>query len=342
MPKKHPVDFRRRAGSLVRSGQVGAGRAGRRGGGTARTAASARPGYLPGRCPGWAMSRSAACTPGSPPGSLRASSMRSRARPARCPRWSSRWECPSHGDAPGGGDGEDQPVVAHVHRPGHRCGAPRRRRPARHRGAPVTPGAARVSAGAGPGRGDRHQRGVPRRDPRRHARGSDRYRQLARHDPRPSHGHPGQAAPVLGPARPPRADRGPGVDAPHPADLQAGPPLRRARRSPRPDPGRRCRAGGRVGDQGDRHPAARHPAPALGSPPSGTSSRPRCGPPTCLNRPGRSRTLKAWKTEIRTFCLTRVTNARTEAAKLNAKNIERAGRGHGNYRARILLTAHPR
>ena len=54
------------------------------------------------------------------------------------------------------------------------------------------------------------------------------------------------------------------------------------------------------------------------------------------------KTLKAWKAEIRTFCLTRVTNARTEAANLNAKNIKRAGRGyvnHRNYRARILLAA---
>jgi len=54
------------------------------------------------------------------------------------------------------------------------------------------------------------------------------------------------------------------------------------------------------------------------------------------------KTLRAWKPEIRTFCLTRVTNARTEAANLNAKNIKRAGRGyinHRNYRARILLTA---
>lgn len=54
------------------------------------------------------------------------------------------------------------------------------------------------------------------------------------------------------------------------------------------------------------------------------------------------KTLKAWKEQIRTFCLTRVTNARTEAANLNAKNIKRAGRGfvnHHNYRARILLTA---
>ena len=53
------------------------------------------------------------------------------------------------------------------------------------------------------------------------------------------------------------------------------------------------------------------------------------------------KTLTAWKTEIRAFCLTRVTNARTEAANLNAKNIKRAARGyrnHANYRARILLT----
>ena len=53
------------------------------------------------------------------------------------------------------------------------------------------------------------------------------------------------------------------------------------------------------------------------------------------------KTLAAWKDQIRTFCLTRVTNAKTEAANLNAKNIKRAGRGyvHHNYRARILLTA---
>lgn len=54
------------------------------------------------------------------------------------------------------------------------------------------------------------------------------------------------------------------------------------------------------------------------------------------------KTLTAWKTEIREFCLTHVTNARTEAANLNAKNSKRAGRGyrgHTNYRARILLTA---
>ena len=64
------------------------------------------------------------------------------------------------------------------------------------------------------------------------------------------------------------------------------------------------------------------------------------------HRPARTaalfKTLTAWKTEIRTFCLTRVTNAKTEAANLNAKNIKRAGRGyvnHHNYRARILLAA---
>jgi len=54
------------------------------------------------------------------------------------------------------------------------------------------------------------------------------------------------------------------------------------------------------------------------------------------------KTLTAWKAQITTFCLTRVTNARTEAANLNAKNIKRAGRGyvnHHNYRARILLPA---
>jgi transposase len=53
------------------------------------------------------------------------------------------------------------------------------------------------------------------------------------------------------------------------------------------------------------------------------------------------KTLTAWRNEIRAFCLTRVTNARTEAANLDAKNIKRAGRGyrnHANYRARILLS----
>ena len=44
----------------------------------------------------------------------------------------------------------------------------------------------------------------------------------------------------------------------------------------------------------------------------------------------------------RLWCDNSVTNARTEAANLNAKNIKRAGRGyvnHDNYRARILLAA---
>jgi transposase len=53
------------------------------------------------------------------------------------------------------------------------------------------------------------------------------------------------------------------------------------------------------------------------------------------------KTLTAWRNEIRAFCLTRVTNARTEAANLGAKNIKRAARGyrnHANYRARILLS----
>ncbi|QXQ11309.1 ISL3 family transposase [Paeniglutamicibacter sp. Y32M11] len=52
------------------------------------------------------------------------------------------------------------------------------------------------------------------------------------------------------------------------------------------------------------------------------------------------RTLTAWKTELETFCLTRLTNARSEAANLTAKNMKRIGRGyvnHENYRWRILL-----
>ena len=52
------------------------------------------------------------------------------------------------------------------------------------------------------------------------------------------------------------------------------------------------------------------------------------------------RTLTAWKTELEVFCLTRLTNARSEAANLTAKNIKRIGRGyvnHNNYRLRILL-----
>lgn len=40
-----------------------------------------------------------------------------------------------------------------------------------------------------------------------------------------------------------------------------------------------------------------------------------------------------------TFCRTRITNARTEAANLNAKAFKRTGRGyrnHDNYRCRIM------
>lgn len=52
------------------------------------------------------------------------------------------------------------------------------------------------------------------------------------------------------------------------------------------------------------------------------------------------RTFKAWKAELETFCLTRLANARSEAANLTAKNVKRIGRGyvnHNNYRWRILL-----
>ncbi|EFQ84173.1 transposase [Aeromicrobium marinum DSM 15272] len=51
------------------------------------------------------------------------------------------------------------------------------------------------------------------------------------------------------------------------------------------------------------------------------------------------KTLKAWRRELLTFCRTRLTNARTEAANLNAKTFKRAGRGyrnHDNYRSRIM------
>ena len=51
------------------------------------------------------------------------------------------------------------------------------------------------------------------------------------------------------------------------------------------------------------------------------------------------RTLRAWRRELLTFCRTRVTNARTEAANLTAKTIKRVGRGyrnHDNYRCRII------
>lgn len=51
------------------------------------------------------------------------------------------------------------------------------------------------------------------------------------------------------------------------------------------------------------------------------------------------KTLTAWRRELLTFCRTRVTNARTEAANLNAKTFKRIGRGyrnHDNYRCRII------
>lgn len=50
-------------------------------------------------------------------------------------------------------------------------------------------------------------------------------------------------------------------------------------------------------------------------------------------------TLTRWRTELLTFCRTRVTNARTEAANLNAKGFKRVARGyrnHDNYRCRIM------
>lgn len=53
-------------------------------------------------------------------------------------------------------------------------------------------------------------------------------------------------------------------------------------------------------------------------------------------------TLRAWRRELLTFCRTRITNARTEAANLNAKTFKRAGRGyrnHNNYRSRIMAYA---
>lgn len=52
------------------------------------------------------------------------------------------------------------------------------------------------------------------------------------------------------------------------------------------------------------------------------------------------RTFTSWKKELETYCLTRLTNARSEAANLTAKNFKRMGRGyinHENYRLRILL-----
>ncbi len=50
-------------------------------------------------------------------------------------------------------------------------------------------------------------------------------------------------------------------------------------------------------------------------------------------------TLSRWRRELLTFCRTRTTNARTEAANLTAKTFKRVGRGyrnHDNYRCRIM------
>jgi transposase len=55
------------------------------------------------------------------------------------------------------------------------------------------------------------------------------------------------------------------------------------------------------------------------------------------------RTFTAWKAELETFCLTRLTNARSEAASLTAQNIKRIGRGyvnHHNYRCGYCCTRH--
>ena len=54
------------------------------------------------------------------------------------------------------------------------------------------------------------------------------------------------------------------------------------------------------------------------------------------------RTLSAWRRELLVFVRTRLTNARSEAANLTAKNLKRIGRGyrnHSHYRVRILYTA---
>ncbi len=51
------------------------------------------------------------------------------------------------------------------------------------------------------------------------------------------------------------------------------------------------------------------------------------------------KTLTAWRRELLTFCRTRVTNARTEAANLTAKTFKRIGRGYRNHdksRCRII------
>ena len=52
------------------------------------------------------------------------------------------------------------------------------------------------------------------------------------------------------------------------------------------------------------------------------------------------KTIDAWWPQIETFILTRVTNAKTEAANVTIKNIKRAGRGYRsttNYTTRIML-----
>jgi len=52
------------------------------------------------------------------------------------------------------------------------------------------------------------------------------------------------------------------------------------------------------------------------------------------------RTLTGWRRELLVFVRTRLTNARSEAANLTAKNLKRIGRGyrnHSHYRLRILL-----
>lgn len=66
---------------------------------------------------------------------------------------------------------------------------------------------------------------------------------------------------------------------------------------------------------------------------------------TKLEEPRRLyKTLCAWRRPLLTFCRTRHTNARTEAANLTAKTFKRLGRGyrnHDNYRYRIMAyTAH--
>ncbi|GAA4038278.1 ISL3 family transposase [Arthrobacter methylotrophus] len=51
-------------------------------------------------------------------------------------------------------------------------------------------------------------------------------------------------------------------------------------------------------------------------------------------------TMKMWRRDLLTFCRTRVTNARSEAANLSAKNLKRVARGyrnHEHYRLRLLL-----